>query len=98
LNSTPLFSKNPCYGVRAKKNNYILGAEMAFTTWTALKTQILDDIAGGSILTRSYSIGSRSRFFQTIPEVIEFLKFCDYQIACETTPRRGPTLRGATPT
>ncbi|HOS77024.1 MAG TPA: hypothetical protein PLL15_03210 [Syntrophales bacterium] len=71
---------------------------MAFTTWTALKAQILDDIAAGSILTRSYSIGSRSRTFNTMTEVIEFLKFCDYQITCETTSRRGPIVRGATPT
>jgi len=71
---------------------------MAFTTWTALKTQILDDIAAGSILTRSYSIGTRSRTFTSMAEVIDFIKFCDYQITCETTSRRGPTLKGATPT
>lgn len=71
---------------------------MAFTTWAALKTQILDDIAAGSVLSRSYSIGSRTRTFASMTEIIEFLKFCDYQIACETTSRRGPVIKGATPT
>ncbi len=71
---------------------------MAFTTWTALKTKILDDIASGSVLTQSYDIGNRSRTFRSLKDVIEFLKFCDYQIETETTSRRGPTVRGVTPT
>jgi len=72
---------------------------MAFTTWSALKTSILDDIASGSVLTQSYSIAGRSRYFRTMTEVVDFLKFCDTQIAAEGTasPRRGPTVRGATP-
>ncbi len=70
---------------------------MAFTTWSALKTSILDDIANGSILTKSYAIGDVNRTFRDLREVTEFLKFVDYQVAAETTTRRGPTLRGATP-
>jgi hypothetical protein len=70
---------------------------MAFTTWQALKTSILDDIADGSILTKSYSIGTRTRVFQSMAEVIEFLKFCDDQITYPTTTRTGRAIRGITP-
>jgi hypothetical protein len=70
---------------------------MAFTTWSALKTSILDDMASGSVLTKSYAVGDVNRTFRDLSEVITFLKFIDYQISAETTTRRGPTLRGATP-
>jgi gamma-glutamylcysteine synthetase len=72
---------------------------MAFTTWQALKTSILDDIASGSVLTKSYGIANRSQTFRDMGDVISFLKFCDEQIlAEETQDRRGPVVRGATPT
>ena len=72
---------------------------MAFTTWSALKTSILDDIASGSVLTKSYSIANRTRTFRDMSEVVSFLKFCDEQILAEEMPaRRGPVVRGATPT
>lgn len=70
---------------------------MAFTTWSALKTSILDDIASGSVLTKSYAVGDVNRTFRDLREVTEFLKFIDYQVSAESTTRRGPTLRGATP-
>lgn len=72
---------------------------MAFTTWSALKTSILDDIASGSVLTKAYSIHDRSRTFRDMTEVITFLERCNKEILAEETPtRRGPTVRGATPT
>lgn len=70
---------------------------MAFTTWSALKTSILDDIANGSVLTKAYSVGDVTRTFRDLREVMEFLKFIDFQISAESTSRRGPTVRGATP-
>ncbi len=70
---------------------------MAFTTWSALKTAILDDIASGSILTKSYSVADRTRTFRDMGEVIEFLKFCDQQIVSEVSGQRTITVRGATP-
>jgi hypothetical protein len=57
---------------------------MAFSTWSALKTSILNDIADGSILTQSYNIANgRSRNFRSLREVTDFLQFCDMQIAAE---------------
>ena len=58
---------------------------MAFTTWTALKTEILNDLASGNgtALTKSYAVRDRSRVFQSLREVREFLEFCDLQIMAE---------------
>jgi len=53
---------------------------MAFTTWAALKTAILNDLADGSVLTQHYSIDGRSRSFHSLAEVREFLAFCDSKI------------------
>lgn len=53
---------------------------MAFTSWAALKQQILDAMADGSILTRSYAVGDRQRTFHSMKEVMDFLAFCDGQI------------------
>jgi len=72
---------------------------MAFSTWSALKTSILDDIANGSILTKSYAIANRTRTFKDMADVVIFLKYIDEQILYESQATRlGPTVRGATPT
>ena len=60
---------------------------MAFTTWSALKTGILDDLADGSALTKSYSIEGRSRSFHSLKEVQDFLQFCDMKILAESGER-----------
>jgi len=72
---------------------------MAFTTWAALKTKILDDIANGSVLTQAYSSSDKTHTFRSMADVITFLKYVDLQIAAEEsgTVRRGPTVRGVTP-
>lgn len=57
---------------------------MAFTTWSALKTAILDDIANGSVLTSSYTINGRSHNFRTLKEVMDFLKFIDQRIGTDS--------------
>jgi len=60
---------------------------MAFTSWADLKTTILDDLADGSVLTKSYSIGSRNRVFRDLGEVKEFLQFCDMMTGAASGPR-----------
>jgi len=61
---------------------------MAFTTWSALKTKILNDIEAGNIMTQEYSIEtgmtSRRIKFRGIMEAMEFLKYIDMQIAGES--------------
>ena len=53
---------------------------MAFTSWSALKTQILDDIVSGKALVSGYSIGGRSISFRNFTEIRGFLEYCDMQI------------------
>jgi hypothetical protein len=54
---------------------------MAFTTWAALKTAVLDGLANGSVLTSSYTINGRVINFRNLKEVTDFLKFIDQQIS-----------------
>lgn len=51
-----------------------------FTTWSALKTAILNDLSNGSALTKSYSIKGRARSFQDLDQVRKFLELCDMEI------------------
>jgi len=48
---------------------------MAFTTWSALYTQMLDDMTSGSWRTASYSIGGRTRTYKTFAEFKEALEY-----------------------
>jgi hypothetical protein len=57
---------------------------MAFTTWTALKTAILDGLASGAVLTSSYTINGRTITFRNFKEVTDYLGFIDRQIAAES--------------
>ena len=54
-----------------------------FTTWSTLKTDILNDLSNGSVLTKSYSIGGRNHTFRDLREVMDFIKFIDEQINAE---------------
>lgn len=56
---------------------------MAFSTWTALKTTILDALDDGSVLTKSYSIGDKQHSFRDLTEVLAMLKYIDTKIAAE---------------
>ena len=60
---------------------------MPFTTWSALKTTILNDIADNSFRTKSYSINGRSHAFQDMREVREFLQLCDQMTMAGTGVR-----------
>ena len=54
---------------------------MAFTTWTVLRTAILDSLADGSWKTQSYQALGRSIRFTSLAEVMEFLDYVDKKIA-----------------
>lgn len=58
---------------------------MAFSSWANLKTQILDALADGSILTGSYTIQGRTHQFRSLKEVAEMINFCDLQIAASSS-------------
>ena len=54
---------------------------MAFVDWSTLKTQILDALADGNILTGEYEIEGRRHKFRSLEEVMKFLELVDTQIA-----------------
>lgn len=56
---------------------------MAFTTWTALKTQLLDDLASGGWKTKSYQIGDVTRTFRDFSDFKQFLELVEYRAATE---------------
>lgn len=55
-----------------------------FTTWAALKTQILNALSNGSILTEEYEITGRRRRFRSLKEVREMLDYCDMMTGSTT--------------
>jgi len=71
---------------------------MAFTTWTALYNQMLDDMAGGSWRTASYSIAGRTRTFTSFAEfkeVLEYVKNMADSDGGDAVPRTYPRPFGA---
>ena len=56
---------------------------MAFTSWSALRTSILNDIADSSFLTKSYSVQGRNHTFRSHKEVQGFLAFIEQQMMAE---------------
>ena len=57
---------------------------MAFTTWSALRTAILDDIAANpeKVLNKSYTTpGGTSVTFRDLREVMEFIREIDAEIS-----------------
>lgn len=60
---------------------------MAFTTWAALKEQLLNDIASGDWRTASYDVtnagGSHSLSYKSLKEVEEFYDFVERQAVKE---------------
>ena len=63
---------------------------MAFTTWAALKTQMLDDMASGSWKSASYSMAGQSRTYTTFENFKAALEYVEYRAGQEagTTPGR----------
>ncbi len=80
LSALEKFSEKPVLRFPPSTEIPSLGESMAFIDWSSLKTAILNDIADGSILTKAYSIGNRSRTFRDLSDVMEFLRFIDMQI------------------
>lgn len=71
---------------------------MAFTTWTALKRQMLDDLASGKTLTAEYEVrhadGSLHRQkFRTLGEWSKFFALVEARAAAESAaPAVGRTF------
>ncbi len=65
-----------------------------FTTWTALRTQLLDDFAKGLHSRKSYTCGDTTVVFRDFREFSEMLAFVENRAAAESkrAPRR--TLAG----
>lgn len=65
-----------------------------FTTWTALKTQLLDDFAKGLHSRKSYTCGDTTVEFRNFSEFRDMLAFVENRAAAEgnRAPRR--TLAG----
>lgn len=64
---------------------------MAFTTWTALKQQMLDDLASGNSLTAEYEVrhGDESLHrhrFRSPGEWMTFLSMVETRAAAEVAP------------
>lgn len=56
---------------------------MAFTTWAALKTQMLDDLAAGNWRTESYQVGDMQKKFRTFKDFMEVLNYVTDMAAVE---------------
>jgi hypothetical protein len=63
---------------------------MAFTTWAALKTQMLNDLAAGSWRTKTYQNGDWKKEFNTFEDFRKALDYVTDQAAVEagTASRR----------
>jgi hypothetical protein len=64
---------------------------MAFTTWTALRTSMLDDLASGSWKTKSYSIGDMTRTFRDFEDFKAMLDYVETRAAAESSTYVGRT-------
>lgn len=64
---------------------------MAFTTWSALKTRMLDDLASGKWMLKSYTIDGVSRTFVSIDEFMKVLEYAERKAAQESGGYAGRT-------
>lgn len=62
-----------------------------FTSWLALKTQLLNDLASGSWKTSSYKIGAREMSYRSFGDFKAMLDFVDEHIAEEAGTVYGRT-------
>lgn len=63
---------------------------MAFTTWAALYSSMLDDLATGSWRGKSFQVGDRTmtyRSFQEFRDALEYVKMMSQQEAGSLTAR-----------
>ncbi len=64
---------------------------MAFTTWTDLYEQMLDDLASGQWAMKNYAKGNHSVTFRDLKEFREHLEWVYQQAQEETTTVYGRT-------
>lgn len=58
-----------------------------FTTWSALKTQLLNDFARGAHMQKSYTCGDTTVEFRNFGEFRDMLAFVEARAAAESTGR-----------
>jgi hypothetical protein len=56
----------------------------SFTTWTALRTQLLDDFARGAHVQKSYTCGETTITYRDFAEFREMLEYVERRAAAET--------------
>ena len=64
---------------------------MAFTTWSALLTELQDDLASGGWKRKEYTVGDRSTTFHSLRELTEFIDYVETKAAAETGSYAGRT-------
>ena len=57
---------------------------MAFTTWTSLKAEMLDDLQSGKWKIKSYAIGDFSRTFASVDEFLRMLAYVGTEASKES--------------
>lgn len=62
-----------------------------FTTWTALKTTMLDDLASNSWRTAEYTVAGRQVKYRTFAEFKEALEYVTYMADQESGTVAGRT-------
>ena len=62
-----------------------------FTTWSDLKTQVLNDLASGNWRTSEYTTPIGTRSFHTLKDYTAFLAFIDQQVGVEAGTGVGRT-------
>ena len=65
---------------------------MAFTSYTALRTAVLDAIADGSILTSGYSFMGRQHTFRSLDEATKLVDWLEQKIGEEAGPEEQEAL------
>ena len=66
---------------------------MSFTTWTALKTQMEQDLASGQHLTQSYTVDGVQRTFRAFADWRAFYGFVSAKAAAESSATSAPMGR-----
>lgn len=59
---------------------------MAYTTWTALKTKMEQDLESGQILSQSYTVDGTTRTFRSFADWQAFYGFVCKKAAGESSP------------
>lgn len=64
---------------------------MAFTTWTALRDAMRDDLATGAWRIKTYEVGDSRTEYTGLQEFLAALDYVDVRATAETKPFYGRT-------